>query len=118
MLPAVTNSVMTPDGAAINVLWTPDVVPAIMSFIEPGTEVVTQILVWVGGATAGNGVSVAISMIAPFTNENCPVNAANGLKIATNSNLPALRNEVIQFASLIISPSATFSMVFASVLTV
>ena len=118
MFPAVTNSVITPVGAAMNVLWTPDIAPVRISFIEPGVYVDTAIRVCVGGETDGNGKSVTTSTIDPLTKLNCPVNAANGLNSATNSNLPAFKNDVIQFASLVISPSATFSIVFASVLTV
>ena len=118
MFPAVTNSVITPVGAAMNVLWTPDTAPPMMSFIEPGMVVLNATRVCVGGDTDGNGRSVTTSTIDPLTKLNCPVNAANGLNKATNSNRPAFKNDVIQFASLVISPSATFSIVFASNLIV
>ena len=80
--------------------------------------VLNAIRVCVGGDTDGNGRSVTTSTIDPLTKLNCPVNAANGLNKATNSNRPAFKNDVIQFASLVISPSATFSIVFASNLIV
>ena len=64
--PCGTNSAITPVGAEMKVAWNEFCEPASMSAILLGLVWPTEILICVGGATAGNGKSVVIKTLSSY----------------------------------------------------
>ena len=87
-----------------------------MSAIAVGIVVPNDRRTCAGGDTPGNGASIVTSTIDPFTILNCPVMTGIIWNIPMISNLPQFKNDVIQFASLIISPLAVLVIHAASLL--